>query len=381
MVLESGPPCHGSPLESERARFHLELGALLEGDAGLDVDPANTGQVELLCIQLKRRLRARSILPKQIARACILLSEMEGLLYSHSLIENENAPDLGSLRDSIFEQSASNLSEWAGAASTQLCMTLGFSKALISLVSGTTWVPLSLFVHPTLSGSFDDLQGFVRNNKFTLSEAPREADMARRRMPYLVHAVEINDKTFRPIVVLSKPSGFVATPIVVKNETVAFIHADRHMHGVTAEDLVKLQAFSEFTALSYQKGEILRSLDAQPRWASDPLDSLGQGAECQTDEVSGAGPENNRLDGAFRDRWDLSPGASLLPQALTLRQHDVLLCLSKGMTNAEIARALFITEGTVKTHVKQILRRLNARTRAEAAATFRQACQQVPEAI
>jgi DNA-binding NarL/FixJ family response regulator len=51
---------------------------------------------------------------------------------------------------------------------------------------------------------------------------------------------------------------------------------------------------------------------------------------------------------------------------LTKREAEVLAQLGKGLTNQEISQALFISEDTVKTHVKAILRKLSARDRTEA---------------
>jgi DNA-binding NarL/FixJ family response regulator len=52
--------------------------------------------------------------------------------------------------------------------------------------------------------------------------------------------------------------------------------------------------------------------------------------------------------------------------ALSKREMDVLNCLSEGMTSAQIATKLFISENTVKTHVRHILEKLEASNRAEA---------------
>jgi DNA-binding NarL/FixJ family response regulator len=51
---------------------------------------------------------------------------------------------------------------------------------------------------------------------------------------------------------------------------------------------------------------------------------------------------------------------------LSSRELEVLNCLSKGMTSSEIASHLFISENTVKTHVRHILDKLEAANRAEA---------------
>jgi len=51
---------------------------------------------------------------------------------------------------------------------------------------------------------------------------------------------------------------------------------------------------------------------------------------------------------------------------LSKREMEVLDCLANGMTSAQIAAELFITENTVKTHVRHILDKLEASNRAEA---------------
>jgi DNA-binding NarL/FixJ family response regulator len=52
---------------------------------------------------------------------------------------------------------------------------------------------------------------------------------------------------------------------------------------------------------------------------------------------------------------------------LTPREREVLACLGRGRSNAEIARALAITEATTKTHVSRVLTKLGLRSRAQAA--------------
>jgi two-component system NarL family response regulator len=52
--------------------------------------------------------------------------------------------------------------------------------------------------------------------------------------------------------------------------------------------------------------------------------------------------------------------------ALTLRELEVLRLMADGKANKEIANDLFISEGTVKTHVNAILRKLDATDRTQA---------------
>ena len=68
------------------------------------------------------------------------------------------------------------------------------------------------------------------------------------------------------------------------------------------------------------------------------------------------GPDDNRSDIARR-RLDV----------LTERENDVLILISDGSSNAEIAKALHISEGTAKAHVSRILTKLDCSNRVQAA--------------
>ncbi len=63
-----------------------------------------------------------------------------------------------------------------------------------------------------------------------------------------------------------------------------------------------------------------------------------------------------------------APGADETTVPLSERELEVLGLLSKGMTNKELAAALFISRATVKSHVENILRKLEVSDRAAAVA-------------
>jgi len=55
-------------------------------------------------------------------------------------------------------------------------------------------------------------------------------------------------------------------------------------------------------------------------------------------------------------------------EGLTARELDILIQLAKGSTDREIAAKFVLAEGTVKTHIRNILRKLDARNRTQAVA-------------
>jgi two-component system, NarL family, nitrate/nitrite response regulator NarL len=62
-----------------------------------------------------------------------------------------------------------------------------------------------------------------------------------------------------------------------------------------------------------------------------------------------------------------APDAPPTPDKLTRREREILSLVSGGLSNKMIARALDITEGTVKVHVKHLLKKLKLRSRVEMA--------------
>jgi DNA-binding NarL/FixJ family response regulator len=77
-----------------------------------------------------------------------------------------------------------------------------------------------------------------------------------------------------------------------------------------------------------------------------------------------------RLDPGNGNRGGPGPGSRAVSPlgALTDREREVLRLLAKGMSNREIGTELFITPKTASVHVSNILGKLGAASRTEAAA-------------
>ncbi|GAB4159419.1 MAG: hypothetical protein Tsb0033_13950 [Winogradskyella sp.] len=81
------------------------------------------------------------------------------------------------------------------------------------------------------------------------------------------------------------------------------------------------------------------------------------------------------LIGIYINKKSLHKKASNLPEIdeskikeleLTTREYEVLQYVSKGLSNKEIGEKLFLSESTIKTHVSNLLIKLNAKRRTQA---------------
>ncbi|WP_040208226.1 response regulator [Neobacillus jeddahensis] len=112
-----------------------------------------------------------------------------------------------------------------------------------------------------------------------------------------------------------------------------------------------------FTAIQYgAQGYLLKNMDPDD-WLQY-LHSIMEGSSEATRGMAG------KLLYQFREK-DLQD--SSLSKSLTPREKEILLLLTKGITNKQIAEQLFIAENTVKNHIKNLLEKLQLENRVQLA--------------
>ena len=100
--------------------------------------------------------------------------------------------------------------------------------------------------------------------------------------------------------------------------------------------------------------------DAEPAQLVQAVHTVASGTTLLSPAIT------RRLVERFAPRAAPDERAAAATRGLTDREREVLLCLAKGMSNDEIARALHLGTTTVKTHVGRVLEKLGLRDRVQA---------------
>lgn len=105
--------------------------------------------------------------------------------------------------------------------------------------------------------------------------------------------------------------------------------------------------------------------DAGPEQIIEAIDRVMAGEEMLSQVVLSR-PELARRLILELQEWGIVRHSLTNDDQLTVRELEVLDCVALGMSNKEIADALFITEQTVKNHMTSVLRKLQAEDRVQA---------------
>jgi DNA-binding CsgD family transcriptional regulator len=302
-------------------------------------------------------------------RLCDLILNLQQLAMDWYLFET-------ALRGHRLADCAAGLSRLRGMPSSaslmdnvceELVLRCGFHRAVVSKVESHGWKPLMLHNRDQATATGSWFSDWINKTVPLVDTAP-EAEMLSRRRPSLVYDTS-NAPVYRPLIVAAgKSRSYVVAPLVHGDDVIGFLHTDHHplARRVDEADRDVLWAFADGFSHLYERMVLLERLRTQRDsvrdlffGAVDRIDDL-----CESGVEAGWSPDNDGVDA----RTGPSGACGAGRVALTDREIEVFELMVTGASNNEIADKLVITEGTVKSHVKHILRKYGAANRAQAIA-------------
>lgn len=256
-------------------------------------------------------------------------------------------------------------------ATVEACEGCGFDRAVLFRVSGSTLVAES--VHVVGDPEWADAL-LAATDPIPLDSALIETEALRRQRPLMIHDAQNHPRVSKPAARLYKVTSYVCAPIIPEGRVIGFLHADHYMKGRDVDEFDRdaLFAFAEGFGFAFERAVLLGRLQAQRAEVRRLLASteavLRAHVDAEVELVRAADAEiaSARIAPALF----LAGRETRLDEQLTRREHEVLRLLAAGATNSAIAEQLVVSEGTVKSHVGRILRRLGARNRVEAASIY-----------
>ena len=255
-------------------------------------------------------------------------------------------------------------------APAELCWAGDFDRVLLSRIDGLSWRPEAWHAagssHSAETMAFGE---YVRAaDEIPLGSGMIEAEVVRRRRTVLVPDAAAEPRTFSALLDVAGCTSYIVAPIVAGDGVVGLLHADGGVSGRTLGevDRITLRSFADGLGLVLERLALLERLATQ----RDQISAALAAAEQAVDALAVA-PVSLETASA-PDASPVSTQRANVPfdGILTSREREVFAVLISGATNAEIADRLTVSETTVKSHVKHILRKLRASNRAEAIAKY-----------
>jgi DNA-binding CsgD family transcriptional regulator/GAF domain-containing protein len=252
---------------------------------------------------------------------------------------------------------------------------MGFSRILFSQIRDGAWVACSAWAGE--DEEFAQTMVHVGTaNPRRLSGPLLESEMVRRGVPILVRDPQSNPRVHPELVAVTNTAAYVAAPVLAWGRPIGLLHADRSTErpGVCEVDRDVLGMFAEGLGVAFERNMMMDRLGSMRQAADEHLRAVHALADDFTVEVMELAGTASSVEGLLkgqnptRHTMTDHDGGGLAD--LTAREIDVLRALAAGKTNAQIALSLFVAEGTVKSHVKHILRKLGAANRTDAVAKF-----------
>lgn len=252
---------------------------------------------------------------------------------------------------------------------------LGFDRAIVSRVKESMWTTEVVHVDGDSEWANEILAAGRSAPQRIIAGLP-EQDLIRRRGPIIVLGAQEKSRVHKAIGKASRSRSYVAALIAPGEDVIGFLHCDRFFHSgdVTQFDRDLLGLFAQGFSFAVERAALLerfRELQNHIRSVAAGLERVAAGTA--TPPLSAWLPSGMTAPMLYdTSAQGPTPTHYDTDSRLTRREVDVLRLMASGDTNQRIARRLIISEGTVKSHVKHILRKLNAANRAEAVARWHQ---------
>ena len=249
-------------------------------------------------------------------------------------------------------------------AARALCENLGFDRAATFSVRGRELTLQSVHARNADARELERLADLAADPP-PLGPGLHEAEVLRRQRAVLVSDAASDP---RALCLLRGASSFVATPVVCHERPVGLIHADLGATGtvLTEYDRQTVWAFAEGFGYALEGCVLADRLRQQ----SARVVALVRSTEASVTALSRPDIELDAPEAGLAPLRRLPRAANELEDELTRRELEVLSMLAEGETNARIARRLIVSEDTVKTHVKHILRKLGVHNRSQAVSRY-----------
>jgi DNA-binding CsgD family transcriptional regulator len=319
---------------------------------------------------LRKRLETRMSLPAETdedksATAQILISVLR---LQCELLDDDltrRARSVSEIRSALGRLRGLAPSDMIQAAPEVLSREFAFARTMISTVRASVWQPVRLHIEDAGADPHGlGFRDYVTGRQIQLADAPLETDLVRKRCGVFAPSPADDKRTFKEIVEIAGCFGYIAAPITVQGRAIGILHADRpEPHGiVTLDHLEQLESFAECLSVAFESAT-LEEKAAQQRVEVEHLcsnvDDLLSRSASSVLWPNPAGAHDNRSDGDHR-----------AVASLTSREREIMSHVATGATNCQIARCLVISEGTVKSHLKHIAKKLNTSSRAAAVAIY-----------
>lgn len=261
-------------------------------------------------------------------------------------------------------QGVKSIAQMLDRAPAALCRC-GFDRVIVSRIEESTWTVERVYVHADPESATAIAQAGLEH-PMHIDHTLVESGMVRRRTPILVEDVQSNPLTNSAIRAASLSRSYVAAPIMAEGRVIGMLHADCYdsRRHVDRDDLAVLGMFAEGFNYALGRAALIERLHL----ARDEIQRMARDVATAADSLCTADITFSRAD----QPAPVPPVAASLAanthieSLLSRREMDVLSLMTQGKSNSEIATHLVIAEGTVKTHVKNVLRKLKASNRAEA---------------